>query len=124
MDAIATKRYQKNRVNRSVLNKILIKSSNSLSEKIENVELRRDKFLNLLDMFVQEEWKNAQTYNSFIKGFGESFDDFSDVQATKFVSLLIKAGLNQVDILEAVIEKVMANTDTRTPNNAKVNMVF
>ena len=52
IDAITTRKYQRNKVNRSVLNKILIKSSNSMSESIENVELRRDKFLRLLDTFV------------------------------------------------------------------------
>ena len=52
MEAITTRRYQRNRVNPSVKNKILIKSSNSMSESIENVELRRDKFLRLLDTFV------------------------------------------------------------------------
>lgn len=109
MDAVTVKNYQKNKINRSIYNRFLMQASNSLSPKLENMELRNDKFLNLLDMFVKEGWYNAQTYNSFIKGFGEGWDDFNDVQATKFISLLVKAGLNQIDILEAVIDRVLSD---------------
>ena len=79
------------------------------------MEIRNDKFLNLLNMFVKEGWYNAQTYNSFIKGFGEGFDDFNNTQATKFISLLVQAGLNQTDILEAVIDKVLSDEKRTTP---------
>ena len=94
MDAVAVKRYKKGQLNRSIYNRFLMQSSNQLSSKIENMELRQEKFLNLLNMFVDEGWENAQTYNSFIKGFGEGFDDFSEVRATQFIALLVKAGLN------------------------------
>ena len=109
MEAVTVKNYQRNQINRSIYNKFLMQSSTSLAPKLENMELRQDKFLNLLKMFVDESWYNAQTYNSFIKGFGEGFDDFSSVQATKFISLLVKAGLNQIDILEAVVDKVLSD---------------
>jgi hypothetical protein len=47
-------------------------------------------------------------------GFGESFDDFSNNQAIKFIDLLTQAGLNQVDILEAIIDKVFASEQKAT----------
>lgn len=58
---------------------MLLHASNHLASQIESLEqLRRSKFLDLLEMFAGEQWKNAQTYNAFIKGFGEGFDNFSD----------------------------------------------
>ena len=79
LDAVALKNYTRSQqLNRTIYNKLLLHSSNHLATQIENLELRRTKFLDLLQMFVGEQWKNAQTYNAFIKGFGEGFDDFSD----------------------------------------------
>jgi len=68
-----------------------------------------NEFSELLELFVDQKWQNHETYNSFIRGFGSKFEDFSDLEAINFISLLVKAGLNQVDILEAVIEKVLAS---------------
>ena len=53
-------------------------------------------------MFVNEKWENHETYNGFIRGFGIKFEDFTDEEAVNIISLLVKAGLNQEDILEAV----------------------
>ena len=49
---------------------------------------------------------NHETYNNFIRGFGNNFDDFNEVDSVRFISMLVKVGLNQTDILDAVIEKV------------------
>ena len=64
-------------------------------------------FLALLNMFVDEEWSNSETYNTFIRGFGENFDDFTPKQSVNFARLLVTAGINQSDIVEAVIEKFL-----------------
>ena len=42
----------------------------------------------------------------------------------KFVTLLAKAGLNQNDILEAVIEKVDSGADRKTPTVQTRNMIL
>ena len=124
MDAVTVKNYQNNQINRSIYNRFLLQASSSLGPKLENMELRNDTFLKLLNMFVKEGWYNAQTYNSFIKGFGEGFDDFNDTQATKFISLLVQAGLNQTDILEAVIDKVLSNEKRNTSTSNKINLIL
>lgn len=124
MDAVTVKNYQRNQINRSIYNRFLLTATTSLGPKLENMEIRNDKFLDLLNMFVKEGWYNAQTYNSFIKGFGEGFDDFNDTQATKFISLLVQAGLNQTDILEAVIDKVLSNEKRTTSAFSKTNLII
>ena len=42
----------------------------------------------------------------------------------RFVTLLGKAGLNQQDILEAVIENVNSNADRKTPQQSNRNMIL
>ena len=81
-------------------------TSNYLKPRIESFDMTRLEFLDLLELFVSEDWQNHETYNSFIRGFGEAFDDFNAPQASRFISLLVDAGLNQRDIFEAVLEKV------------------
>ena len=49
-----------------------------MSPKLESLEMTRAQFIHLLEMFVSESWENHDTYNSFIRGFGNSFDDFSE----------------------------------------------
>ena len=66
----------------------------------------KGEFLNLLDLFVEEDWKNHETYNSFIRGFGNEFDNFTPLQSARFVHSLASAGLNQTDIFEAVLDKI------------------
>lgn len=98
-------------------------SSNHLQPKIENLELRRDEFIRLLELFVSENWQNHETYNNFIRGFGNNFDDFTSQQSVRFIQNLVNAGLNQEDILEAVIEKVIADDNSRTSIEAKRRMI-
>ena len=86
--------------------------------------MNRSQFINLLEMYVNESWENHDTYNSFIRGFGNSFDDFSEQHMVKFVTLLGKAGLNQQDILEAVIEKVNSSADRRSTAPMTRNMIL
>lgn len=78
--------------------------------------MRRDEFLELLEMFVSQKWMNHETYNNFIRGFGNNFEAFNEIDAVTFITQLVKAGLNQNDILDAVIEKV------NTGNNQRVNI--
>ena len=74
-------------------------------------------------MFVGENWQNHETYNGFIRGFGIKFEDFTDEEAVNIISLLVKAGLNQEDILEAVIEKVLASTN-KLSNGKRRKMIL
>lgn len=100
-------RRLKNERMESISNQVLLHSSKYLEEKLETMDsINRFQFLDLLEAFVMEKWSNHETYNTFIKGFGHEFENFSDVQSVKFISLLVQAGLNQSDILDAVIEKV------------------
>ena len=52
------KNYQKSSISREILNRFLIHTSNHLSSRMENLEVKRNKFLDLLEMFVEEDWKN------------------------------------------------------------------
>lgn len=36
--------------------------------------MRRNDFMDLLEMFVAEGWVNHETYNNFIRGFGNNFE--------------------------------------------------
>jgi len=96
---------------------VLLHASNTLADNIVKLNMQRTEFLNLLNMFVSEGWSNHETYNNFIRGFGNNFDAFSDTDSVNFISLLVRAGLNQADILDAVIEKL--NTSKSWP---KTNM--
>lgn len=100
---------------RAAVTQVLLHTSNHLKTRLENFELSRFDFLDLLDMFVSTNWQNHETYNNFIRGFGSNFDEFTDQQAVRFVKALVGAGLNQVDILDAVIEKVLQNKTRLSP---------
>ena len=57
---------------------MLLHTSSHMSPKLESLEMTRAQFIHLLEMFVSESWENHDTYNSFIRGFGNSFEDFSE----------------------------------------------
>lgn len=82
---------------------MLAYASDSLQDKIEKVDMHRGNFIGLLKTFVDSQWRNNETYNTFIRGFGNDFEKFNDEQAVKFVSLLVQANLNQADIIDAVV---------------------
>ena len=65
-----------------------------LKDRIESIDLSHNQFLDLLEAFADEKWKNKETYNSFIKGFSSEFENFSDQRSVRFISLLVMAGLN------------------------------
>lgn len=113
LEATHRQKMTKYNLNKKILNRFLIHCQESLAPRLESVDMQRIYFLDLLEMFVSNNWNNSQTYNSFIMGFGESFDEMSDSQAVRFIELLTRAGLNQVDILEAVIDKVINSKDRR-----------
>lgn len=92
----------------SIHNQIMAHCSNKLTPSIENFEMSRWQFLRLLNLFVDEDWQNHETYNSFIRGFGSQFEEFNNEESVKFIKSLVKVGLNQQDILEAVTEKVLS----------------
>ena len=48
-----------------------------LEDRLESIDMSRIQFLDLLEAFVDEKWKNHETYNSFIKGFGSEFENFT-----------------------------------------------
>ena len=73
---------------------VLAHTSNHLKEKIEKVDMRNHDFVSLIEMFADEEWQNVETYNSFINGFGENFDEFSSSHSVTFIQKLIQAGVN------------------------------
>ena len=98
-------------------------SSNHFQPKIENSTLPRDEFIRLLELFVNENWENHETYSNFIRGFGKNFDDFSSQQSVRLIQSLVNAGLNQEDILEAVIKKVIADDNSRTRIDFKRQMI-
>ena len=102
---------------------VLLNTSDRYAEKLEKFGLPINEFSELLELFVDQKWQNHETYNSFIRGFGSKFEDFSDLEAINFISLLVKAGLNQVDILEAVIEKVLAS-NVRSSQDKKKKMII
>lgn len=87
-------------------NLILLATSEAMTDTIDNMDLSTRAFMDLLEIFVTEDWKNHETYNSFIRGFGNSFDKFGARDSVRFVQNLVEAGLNQLDILEAVIDKI------------------
>lgn len=88
---------------------VLLNTSDRYAEKLERFAMSINEFSDLLELFVEHKWQNHETYNGFIRGFGVKFEEFSNQEAVNFISLLVKAGLNQGDILEAVIEKVNAS---------------
>jgi hypothetical protein len=45
-------------------------------------------------------------HDSFIKGFGQNFDAFTDSEAVNFCESLSVLGLKQEDIYKTVLEKV------------------
>jgi len=94
-----------------------------LKTRLENFELPRHDFLDLLDMYASTNWQNFETYNGFIRGFGSNFDKFSEREGVRFVKALVGAGLNQIDILEAVIEKVLEN-QARLTQPMKCKMII
>lgn len=59
VDAMAVKKYQRPHGGRPMEHRILLHASNHLSTKLEELDIRRDKFLDLLTMFVNEDWRNA-----------------------------------------------------------------
>ena len=65
-------------IGKVMANQVMLYTSGHLSQKIESLDMYRDKFNDLLEMYVNESWENHDTYNSFIRGFGNSFDDFSE----------------------------------------------
>ena len=90
-------------------NQLLHYLSENMADRYTNLtETRlRNEFLDLLAIYVRERWVSSTTYNTFIRDFGDSFDHFHDYQAVKFAQLIVRAGFNQVDIVDAVIEKVL-----------------
>ena len=44
-----------------------------LEDRIESMDMSHNQFLDLLEAFVDQKWKNHKIYNSFIKGFDSEF---------------------------------------------------
>jgi len=59
MDAMSVKKYQRSTNGRPMEHRVLLHASSHLSTKLEELDIRRDKFLDLLTMFVREDWRNA-----------------------------------------------------------------
>ena len=52
-----------------------------MSKRLENLEIRQDKFLELLEVFVNENWKDLGTYDSFGQGFIDNLPKFNENQS-------------------------------------------
>ena len=94
--------------------------SENYAPNIEELSIRQDNFLNLLELLVRCNFSKLETFNSFIRGFGNNFDDFAVDNAIRFIDLLVQAGLNQVDILDAVIEKFNSSKSNRFARKSQV----
>ena len=104
--AMKIRDYQKQKLNPIVVDSILQHASDHISPRLENLDERQDRFLKLLETFVNEGWNDTATYDSFISGFINNSKKFNDYQATKFVCLLAKAGINRTDLIDSVIKRV------------------
>lgn len=51
--------------------------------------------------------QEARFQNAFIDELGERFDSLKHNQLCSFINNMAKAGLNQEDIMNAVVEKIM-----------------
>ena len=65
VQAFKVKNYQKQKLNPQFQRTILDFVSVLMSKRLENLEMRQDKFLELLEVFVNENWKDLATYDSF-----------------------------------------------------------
>lgn len=79
---------------RRMRNLLLKQVSNHYKTQLEKLDMSRVNFIKLLELFVQNEWKNHETYNDFIRGFGNEFDQFNQIDSVRFIQLLVQAGLN------------------------------
>lgn len=86
LEAFRVRKFQKDvSAGRLMSREVLLHSSHYLKERIETIDMKRDEFIALIEMFAQEEWSNHETYNNFIKGFGEDFDKFSSEHCVTFI---------------------------------------
>lgn len=122
--AMRTKDLQRPAGGRSMEHRVLLHASNHLGNRIAELGLRREQFLDLLEVFVRENWRNADTYNRFIDGFGVGCEQFPPQQAARFISLLVQAGLNQVDILDEVINKTVTESDGIRRQDQKSRLIL
>ena len=90
----------------------MLHASDHFVPMLEAGELNMDQVNRLLNIFVSENWQSHQTYNGFIRGFGNQFEEATVPQSIEFIKLMVEAGLNQIDILDAIIDKTTESFDT------------
>ncbi len=66
-------------------NQVMSFTSNHYKTKLEELGMPKREFLKLLDLFVNENWQNHETYNNFIRGFGNNFDTFNKAESVRFI---------------------------------------
>lgn len=75
-------------------NLLLASVSDTCSTAIEELNMRHSQFLEVLNLFVEARFYNLEIFNSFIRAFGNHFDEFNSKDSIQFVSLLVRSGLN------------------------------
>lgn len=72
----------------------------------DNNKIYTDKFLDLYRLYCNANWRDTDLHDSFIKGFGQNFDNFNEYELISFCESLAIIGLKQEDIFKSVLEKV------------------
>ena len=66
-----------------------------------------------MEKYSSHGWMIADTFNTLIEAFGKQFDKCSYREMASFSSSLGKVGLNQGDIISAIIDRI--DTTCRIP---------
>ena len=62
--------------------------------------------IKIMEKYTDHGWMISDTYNAIIKAFGTQFDQYSFREMAAFVGALGKAGLRQLDVIEAVVDEL------------------
>ena len=63
------------------------------AELEEATKIQTNNFVDLYKVYCNSNWRNSDLHDSFIKGFGQNFEAFSDTEAVSFCESLALLGL-------------------------------